>query len=180
MKLWPNVLITGPNTGTPTSTLFVEEVQVNPVYFSCIITQVHHKIGYILQLIEPVLSGHASSFTIKASPTDAYNAKVQKRISRSVFVQCYSWARTNGTGKVFNPFPWAVTLWWWWLRKPSWDHYVAVGAEKWVWARRRKTVKNILKCAAALTVLWSYINGSTQRILCDMVVSPSLFSMAIN
>jgi cation diffusion facilitator CzcD-associated flavoprotein CzcO len=148
-------LLAGPNTGTPTSTLFVEEVQI----------------GYILQLIEPVLSGYASSFTIKASPTDAYNARVQERISRSVFVQCYSWARTNGTGKVFNPFPWAVTLWWWWLRKPSWDHYVAAGAEKWVWARRRKTVKNILKCAAALTVLWSYINGSTQRILCDMVAS---------
>jgi hypothetical protein len=151
-------LLAGPNTGTPTSTLFVEEVQI----------------GYILQLIEPVLSGYASSFTIKASPTDAYNARVQERISRSVFVQCYSWARTNGTGKVFNPFPWAVTLWWWWLRKPSWDHYVAAGAEKWVWARRRKTVKNILKCAAALTVLWSYINGSAQRILCDMVASDYL------
>ncbi|KAG2338481.1 FAD/NAD(P)-binding domain-containing protein [Suillus weaverae] len=145
----PNIpnfyLLAGPNTGTPTSTLFVEEVQI----------------GYILQLIEPVLNGSASSFTVKTSPTDAYNAKVQERISRSVFVQCYSWARVNRTGKVFNPFPWAVTLWWLWLRKPNWDHYVAVGAEKWVWARRRKAVKNILKCAAVLTLLRSYI-GSAQ------------------
>ncbi|KAG2051556.1 FAD/NAD(P)-binding domain-containing protein [Suillus hirtellus] len=139
-------LLAGPNTVTPTSSLFVEEVQI----------------GYILQLIEPVLSGSVSSFTVKASPTDAYNAKVQGRLSRSVFVQCYSWARTNGTGKVFNVFPWAVTLWWWWLRKPNQDHYVAVGAEKWVWAKRRKAVKNSLKCAAVLTLLWPYISGSAQ------------------
>ncbi|KAG1741887.1 FAD/NAD(P)-binding domain-containing protein [Suillus paluster] len=103
-------LLAGPNTGTPTSTLFVEEVQV----------------AYILQLIEPVLTGFASSFTVKASPTDAYNVKLQERISRSVLVQCYSWARTNGTGKLFNPFPWAVTVWWWWHRRPNWDHFVAV------------------------------------------------------
>ncbi|KAG1788132.1 uncharacterized protein HD556DRAFT_1448111 [Suillus plorans] len=139
-------LLAGPNTVTPTSTLFVEEVQI----------------GYILQLIEPVLSGSVSSFTVKASPTDAYNAKVQERISRSVFVQCYSWTRMNGTGKVYNPLPWAVTLWWWWLRKPHWDHYVAVGAEEWVWARRRKVVKNSLKCTAVLTLLWPYISGSAQ------------------
>ncbi|OAX42852.1 FAD/NAD(P)-binding domain-containing protein [Rhizopogon vinicolor AM-OR11-026] len=108
-------LLAGPNTGTPTSTMFVEEVQI----------------GYILQLVEPVINGSASSFSVKAAPTDAYNAKVQERISRSVFVHCNSWARTNGTGKVFNPFPWAVTLWWWWLRKPNWAHFMAVGAEKW-------------------------------------------------
>ncbi|KAG2102229.1 uncharacterized protein F5147DRAFT_754352 [Suillus discolor] len=139
-------LLAGPNTGTPTSSLFVEEVQI----------------GYILQLIELVLSGSVSSFTAKASHTDAYNAKVQERISRSVLVQCYSWTRTNGTGKVFNAFPWAVTLWWWWLRKPNWDHYVAVGAEKWVWAKRRKAVKNSLKCTAVLMLLWPYISGSAQ------------------
>ncbi|KAG1807872.1 uncharacterized protein BJ212DRAFT_1449225 [Suillus subaureus] len=157
-------LLAGPNTGVPASTLFMEEVQI----------------GYILQLIEPVLGGSASSFTVKASPTDAYNAKVQERLSRSVSVQCYSWARTNGTGKVYNPFPWAVTLWWWWLRTPNWDHYVAVGAEKWAWARRKKAVKNILGRTAVLTLLWSYISGSAQRILYNMVVSLLLFSMPIN
>jgi len=144
-------LLAGPNTGIPASTLFMEEVQV----------------GYIHQLIEPVLSGSASSFTVKASHADEYNAKVQERISRSVFMQCHSWARMNGTGKVFNPFPWAMTRWWWLLRKPNWDHYVAVGAEKWVWARRRKFVKNSLKCAAILTLLCSYIGSSVQTTWCD-------------
>ncbi|KAG2129482.1 hypothetical protein DEU56DRAFT_817296 [Suillus clintonianus] len=150
--------LAGPNSGTPTSTLFMEEVQV----------------AYILQLIEPVLTGLASSFTVKASPTDAYNAKLHERISRSVFVHCHSWTRTNGTGKVFYPFPWPATVWWWWHRKPNWDHYVAVGAEKWVWARRTKAVKKALKCTAVLLLSWLYIRGSASRILHDMVVTKFL------
>jgi hypothetical protein len=32
-QLSPEVTITGPNTGTPISTLFVEEVQVSPAHF---------------------------------------------------------------------------------------------------------------------------------------------------
>ncbi|KAG1806579.1 uncharacterized protein HD556DRAFT_1303011 [Suillus plorans] len=135
-------LINGPNTGTRISALFITEVQV----------------AYILQLIEPVLTGSASSFTIKATPTDTYNAKLQEQLSHSVHVHCQSWARTNGTDKVFYPFPWPATVWWWLLRRPNWDHYIAVGAEKWVWARRIKAVKKFLKCSAVLTLLWSYIS----------------------
>ncbi|KAG1906959.1 uncharacterized protein F5891DRAFT_940226, partial [Suillus fuscotomentosus] len=135
-------LINGPNTGTRISALFITEVQV----------------AYILQLIEPVLTGSASSLTIKATPTDTYNAKLQEQLSRSVHVHCQSWARTNGTDKVFYPFPWPATVWWWLLRRPNWNHYIAVGAEKWVWARRIKAVKKFLKCSAVLTLLWSYIS----------------------
>ncbi|KAG2060147.1 FAD/NAD(P)-binding domain-containing protein [Suillus hirtellus] len=135
-------LINGPNTGTRISALFITEVQV----------------AYILQLIEPVLTGSASSFTIKATPTDTYNAKLQEQLSRSVHVHCQSWARTNGTEKVFYPFPWPATVWWWLLRRPNWDHYIAVGADELVWARRIKTVKKFLKCSAVLTLLWSYIS----------------------
>ncbi|KAG1751141.1 hypothetical protein EDB19DRAFT_2035978 [Suillus lakei] len=137
----PNIpnfyLISGPNTATRISSLFSAEVQV----------------AYILQLIEPVLTGSASSFTVKATPTDAYNAKLQERMSRSVFVQCHSWARTNDTGKAYYPFPWPATVFWWWLRKPIWDHYVAVGAEKCARARQIKAVKNILKYTGVLMLL---------------------------
>ncbi|KAG0701963.1 hypothetical protein DFH29DRAFT_531609 [Suillus ampliporus] len=146
-------LLCGPNSiATPASTMFVEEVQI----------------AYNLQLIEPVLTGSASSFTVKASPTDAYNAKLQERTSRSVFMQCHS-VRTNGTGKVFLFFPWAATVLWWWLRRPNWDHYVAVGAEKWERARSIKAVKKILKCTTVLTLSWLYLRGSAQRILHGMV-----------
>ncbi|KAG2155030.1 uncharacterized protein EDB93DRAFT_1247986 [Suillus bovinus] len=135
-------LINGPNTGTRTSAVFIAEVQV----------------AYILQLIEPVLTGSASSFTIKDTPTDTYNAKIQQQLSRSVHVHCHSWARTNGTDKIFYPFPWPATVWWWLLRKPNWDHYIAVDAEKWVWARRIKVIKKLLKCSAVFTLLWSCIS----------------------
>ncbi|KAG1822745.1 uncharacterized protein BJ212DRAFT_1444991 [Suillus subaureus] len=104
-------------------------------------TQACRKVAYILQLIEPVLTGSASSFTIKATPTDTYNDKLQEQLSRSVHVHCFSWARTNGTGKTFNPFPWPTTVLWWLLCRPNWDHYTAVGAEKWAWARRRKLLE---------------------------------------
>ncbi|KAG2338475.1 hypothetical protein BDR05DRAFT_692032 [Suillus weaverae] len=78
---------------------------------------------------------------------------------RSVHVHCYSWARTNGTDKVLYPFPWPATIRWWLLRRLNWDHYVAIVAEKWVSAWRRKAVGNILKCATVLTLLWSCITA---------------------
>lgn len=152
----------------------MEEVQVSPAYFHTSVLNFCRKIGYILQLIEPVLNGSVSSFSVKAAPTDAYNVKLQERLSRSVFVHCSSWARTNGTGKAFNPFPWAVTWWWWWLRKPNWAHFVAVGAEKWVWAGRIKAVK---RCITVLLLSWLCIRGSSRRILHNVAVSISLFSM---
>ncbi|KAH7885333.1 hypothetical protein F5I97DRAFT_1884570 [Phlebopus sp. FC_14] len=138
-------MLAGPNTGTPTSTLFVEEVQV----------------AYSLQLVKPVLDGLVSSFTVKADATDTYNAKLQERISRSVHTQCYSWQRTGGTGKIFNPFPWAVTLWWWWLRRPNWAHYTAMGAEKWVRRRKIEKVYKLLKAVIVAICGWAYIRRSS-------------------
>ncbi|KAG0701972.1 hypothetical protein DFH29DRAFT_989931 [Suillus ampliporus] len=157
-------LLCGPNSiATSTSILFAEEAQV----------------AYNLQLIEPVLTGSASSFTVKASPTDAYNVKLQERFCRSVLMQCHSSLRTNGTGKVFLLFPWAATVLWWWLRRPNWDHYVAVGAEKWERMRPIKAVKKILKCTAVLTLLWLYLRGYAQRILHDMVRPGSKFTLGL-
>ncbi|KAF8843419.1 FAD/NAD(P)-binding domain-containing protein [Paxillus ammoniavirescens] len=144
----PNIpnfyMLAGPNTGTPTSTLFVEEVQVT----------------YSLQLVKPVLDGLVSSFTAKADATDAYNAKLQERISRSVHTQCYSWQRTGGTGKVFNPFPWPVTLWWWWLRQPNWAHYNVTGADKWV-RRRSENIRYALKALVPAFLFGVYVRRTT-------------------
>ncbi|KAG0700317.1 hypothetical protein DFH29DRAFT_1070187 [Suillus ampliporus] len=47
---------------------------------------VYRNTNIVIVCGKPVLSGSASSITVKALPTDAYNAKVQERISRSVFV----------------------------------------------------------------------------------------------
>jgi hypothetical protein len=133
-------MLAGPNTSTPTSTLFVEEVQIS----------------YALQLIKPVLDGLVSAFTVRGDATDAYNTKLQERLSRSVHSQCYSWQRTGGTGKVFNPFPWAVTLWWWWLRRPIWAHYIAIDGENWAKKRTMEKVLGVLRVSAFVLLSVAY------------------------
>ncbi|KAG8214550.1 hypothetical protein J3R82DRAFT_9611 [Butyriboletus roseoflavus] len=137
-------MLAGPNTGTPASTLFVEEVQVS----------------YSLQLVKPVLDGLVSAFTVKAHATDAYNAKLQERLSRSVHTQCYSWQRTSGTGKVFNAFPWAITVWWWRLRRPIWAHYTAIDGKKWVRKRTMEKMINAMKVSAFVLLSLAYARRS--------------------
>lgn len=111
------------------------------------------QVSYSLQLVKPVLDGLVSAFTVKADATDAYNAKIQERISRSVYTQCYSWQRARGTGKIYNTFPWAVTVWWWWLRRPNWAHYTAIDGKKWV---RKRMMFSVLKVSAFVLLSLGY------------------------
>jgi hypothetical protein len=89
------------------------------------------QIDYILKLVQPVLEQEVSSFEVTPEATDAYNTRIQGRISRSVFPHCLSWYRKGGDGKVTSIFPGPGLLFWWWLRQPNWNHYKAVGAERW-------------------------------------------------
>lgn len=68
----------------------------------------------------------------------------------SVWVDCESWYRRDKTGKNVAIFPGPVTLFWWKLRKPCWDHLICVGAEKWTRERRQGAV---LKWAMASLLL---------------------------
>lgn len=115
------------------------------------------QVSYALQLVKPVLDGLVMAFTVKADATDAYNSKLQERLSRSVHTQCYSWQRTGGIGKVFNPFPWAVTLWWWWLRRPNWAHYTAIDGEKWARKRMMERMFGVMKVSAFALLSLAYI-----------------------
>ncbi|KAF8843418.1 FAD/NAD(P)-binding domain-containing protein [Paxillus ammoniavirescens] len=128
---------TGPNIGLPTSTLFMEEVQI----------------GYSLQLVKPVLDGMVASFTVRADATNAYNATLHKLLSPSVHTQCRSWKRTGGTGKPFAPFPWSAIQYWWWLRRPNWDHYIVTDGERWKRNARLLGVLRILKILGSVVVL---------------------------
>lgn len=139
----------------------MEEVQVGTNYSCCHTTPLTiQQISYSLQLIKPVLDGLLSAFTVKADATDAYNAKIQERLSRTVHTQCYSWQRTNGTGKVFNAFPWAVTLWWWWLRRPNWAHYTAIDGQKWARRRTMEKMVSMLKVFAFVLLSLAYARRS--------------------
>ncbi|KAF8896192.1 hypothetical protein BD779DRAFT_1668027 [Infundibulicybe gibba] len=112
---FPNYfLLSGPNTATGhTSVIFTEELQID----------------YIIQLIKPILKGQSSSFEVTHEATDAYNEKIHARLARSVFTQCASWYRVGGVGKVASIFPGPGMLYWWWLRRPNWQHYIATNRD---------------------------------------------------
>ncbi|KAF5372781.1 hypothetical protein D9615_010117 [Tricholomella constricta] len=136
---FPNFyVIGGPNTATGhTSVIFTEEVQVN----------------YIIQLIKPILEGRISSIDVTARATDRYNAKIQARLARSVFMGCTSWYRAEGSGKVTSMFPGASALFWWWLRRPIWEDYDLVGGDGRAIKRSRSMGTLTLGLALAVAIL---------------------------
>ncbi|OBZ75288.1 Baeyer-Villiger monooxygenase [Grifola frondosa] len=134
---FPNFyILTGPNTITAHgSTVCMQEIQVN----------------YSLRLVKPVLDGLVSSFEVTAEAFDAYNRKLQKPLSESVFSQCASWSRVDGNKKNFLSFPGPVALFWWRLRQPKWSHYRAVGPEN--WQRRSQRLKKILSLILVTSIV---------------------------
>ncbi|KDQ34175.1 hypothetical protein PLEOSDRAFT_1110870 [Pleurotus ostreatus PC15] len=139
---FPNFyMLAGPNTTTGhTSVLYAEELQVN----------------YCLALIAPVLSGNATAFEVTPDATNAYNEKIQARLSRSVFLHCNSWYRKGGDGIISSIFPGSQTRQWWWLRAPVWKHYrvtrrrEVMRGDVWRHAQRRGTTASVVFGALAL------------------------------
>jgi hypothetical protein len=99
--------------------------------------------NYVIQLIKPIIEGKLSSVDVTTEATDAYNAKLEDRLSRSVFINCLSWFHPTPDSKV-NAFPgnFLASRWfqqliksisgphfllWWWLRWPNWNHFQLVG-----------------------------------------------------
>ncbi|KAH9927036.1 hypothetical protein B0H21DRAFT_763709 [Amylocystis lapponica] len=131
--------LAGPNTTTsPGSVVFTTECQIN----------------YAIQLAAPVLRGLACSFDVTPAACTAYNTALQAALDDSDFVQCRSWYRTGHTGKNFGIFPGHILRYWWLLRAPKWEHYNAVGAEKWV---RWLKVERIARVAG----LFAFVCGCT-------------------
>jgi len=129
---FPNFfIIFGPNTSTG---------------HASVICSVESQINYTVQMIKPLLERTAKSFEVATSAFDEYNRNIQQRISRLVYTECASWYNRAGgrTGKNTQSFPGPLLLFWWWTRAPNWEHYKAVGAEKWNLERRRKKLRNIV------------------------------------
>ncbi|KAF9004036.1 hypothetical protein BDQ17DRAFT_472624 [Cyathus striatus] len=138
---FPNFyMISGPNTVTGhISLLFIEEIQ---------------KINYIIQMIKPVLEGKVSSFEVTTHACESYNEKIQAKLSRSVFIHCVSWYRLGGTGRVTSMFPGPGMLFWWWLRRPRWEHYTTIGAtKKWIKESRPRTFEWLASAFAVIAFL---------------------------
>ncbi|KAL0947913.1 hypothetical protein HGRIS_010547 [Hohenbuehelia grisea] len=139
---FPNFFtIGGPNTATGhTSVIFTEEVQID----------------YSLQLIKPVLEGKVSSFEVQDEPTDAYNEKIQNRLSKSVFVQCQSWYRKGGDGINNSIFPGSQFRFWWWLRRPNWSHYTVVNGSAWLQERRAAKQRTVMAVICGIVGLAAF------------------------
>ncbi|KAF9442531.1 FAD/NAD(P)-binding domain-containing protein [Macrolepiota fuliginosa MF-IS2] len=136
---FPNFFtILGPNTATGhTSVIFTNETQAD----------------YIIQLITPILTRHVATIEVKPEATEEYNEKIQKRLAGSVFVNCQSWYRVGGTGKITNIFPGATTLFWLWLRKPKWGDYTGLGLEEWLQRRQKNKMWNVVRWCVTLLLL---------------------------
>ncbi|KAF7353949.1 hypothetical protein MVEN_01081300 [Mycena venus] len=114
---FPNLfLIGGPNTATGhTSVILTEEMQIN----------------YIIQFVKPIINGLVSTVDVTPRATDAYNDLIHARLARSVFVECVSWYRSGGEGKVSSIFPGPMMLYGWWVRRPKWEDYNVKATERW-------------------------------------------------
>ncbi|KAF8636887.1 hypothetical protein AX16_010943 [Volvariella volvacea WC 439] len=147
---FPNFfVIGGPNSGIGhTSFIFAIENQVN----------------YIMQLLQPILNGVTSSLEVTSAATDTYNNRLQQRMESSVYVQCRSWYRKDGNGRVTAIFPFSGLRHWWWLRRPDWSHFSVPedGKGRWTqyiqkqeWARFFKSSSYVAVIVACLMALLS-------------------------
>lgn len=69
------------------------------------------QIQYALQIIKPIIEGHAKSFEVSKEATDKYNGWLQGRLSRSVWTDCTSYYQADGPrSKIIATFPGSVTL----------------------------------------------------------------------
>ncbi|EPQ58318.1 FAD/NAD P-binding domain-containing protein [Gloeophyllum trabeum ATCC 11539] len=116
---FPNLYtLLGPNVATGhSSVIFSEEVQIQ----------------WVLQLIKPVIDGAVKSLEVSQEAFHEYNAWLQERLKNSVWTECHSYYRSDRReGKVVANFPGPMSLFWWILRKPRWNHFVLVGGESWI------------------------------------------------
>ncbi|KAF7353947.1 hypothetical protein MVEN_01081000 [Mycena venus] len=90
-----------------------------------------HQINYIIQFVKPILDGLVSTVDVTPRATDAYNELIHARLACSVFVECVSWYRSGGEGKVSSIFPGPMMLYGWWMRRPKWEDYNVKATERW-------------------------------------------------
>ena len=106
---------------------------------------------YILQLIKPIIDGKTKSFEVTDAAADEYDDWLQGRLSTRVWNDCSSYYRQGMNGKNVVTYPGPALLFWWKARKPRWDHFLGVGAERWA---REKKLKRVGKLT--VTVLLAF------------------------
>lgn len=115
--------------------------------------------------MKPVIEKKVSSFEVRRSASDAYNAKIQRRTVGTVWTRCSSWYRVGEKNVAIFPGP--LFLFWWWARAPRWEDFVARGAERWEAGRRRNRILGVLVTA----LLLAFSAGLSQSTFREVVLS---------
>jgi hypothetical protein len=109
---------------------------------------------YTIQVIKPILDRQVKSLEVTDCAYGEYNDWLQGRLADSVWVDCASYYRQGGTGNNFATFPGPVSLFWWYTRKPLWQHYTGVGADGFL---HRKRLAALVKKLGWLAVVLAMI-----------------------
>lgn len=131
------------------------------------------QINLALQIIKPIIEGNAKSFMVREDITNKYNTWLQGRLSRSVWTECISYyqAGRNSKTRITATFPGPVTLFWWLARKPRWEEFEAVGAERWVAQRRFARVKSRVLLFFLVPLIFGCLLKDTTRAVMGCALS---------
>ncbi|TFK46752.1 FAD/NAD(P)-binding domain-containing protein [Heliocybe sulcata] len=92
-----------------------------------VVCTVECQVGYVLQLLSPILDGRLSSVYVTQEACDDYNTYMQSQLSspNSPMMKCTSWFRAgpDQSGKVISTFPDPWLAFWWYLRRPAWGDF---------------------------------------------------------
>jgi hypothetical protein len=107
-----------------------------------------------MQMIKPILEAKARSFAVKTQPTTKYNEWLQGRLQSSVWSTCMSWYRQGKSNKNVTTFPGPLTYYWWMLRRPVWEDFIAEGASKWKRElARTRVIRRLLSFVATVIIV---------------------------
>jgi hypothetical protein len=112
------------------------------------------QVQYALQLIKPIIDTQARSFVVKSQASDKYNHWLQAKLKDTVWDDCASWYRRDGSGKNGATFPGSLTYFWWLLYRPTWEDFSAVEASGWEKEiKRRRRMAALMSSSIAITVI---------------------------
>lgn len=123
---------------------------------------IDYQVDYIVQLIQPIIQRKVKSVEVTAAAYKDWNDWIDKRIAKSIFLDCHSYFRHNGTGKVDVIYPGSTLRLIWQTRSPQWNHFRVTGSSDWVRTQQRNLrVPAILGVIVALLAIGAASKSQT-------------------
>ena len=127
--------------------------------------------NYAIKLFKPVLDGDLDSVGPTTEATTLYNNWLAARLSSSVWVQCTSWYRSGGAGKIFSTFPGTAALFWWLTLTPRCADYDIRGKDREKWASKQHPSNPLRRTVVSLC-------GLSGLLLMVLLVGMSVLKLA--